>query len=205
MRFSIPDTIPRAALIVGGGRQVGLAIAHTLAGEGFAIAMQADEDIGDMLPAGSLVLPSVQSAPVARAIAALGPVGVLVNIASSPESESCDAHELIRQFAGMLPEPHEGVAINLLGQGVWSLMPHAIEYSLSKAALWRLTQTMALACAPRVRINGIGSGPILGGRSQPHEPDPHQIPRAVLAILAFRSMTGQMIVPDGVPPPGVRD
>ena len=61
--------------------------------------------------------------------------------------------------------------INMLDQRVWSLTPHFVSYSLSKAGLWALTQTMALALAPRIRVNAIGPGPAL--------PSPRQTPGAV--------------------------
>jgi NAD(P)-dependent dehydrogenase (short-subunit alcohol dehydrogenase family) len=98
---------------------------------------------------------------------------------------------LISQFAKALPAGREGVVINLLDQ---RLHAHLVSYTLSKAALWTLTQTMALALAPRIRVNGIAAGPAQGASAE-------EIGRAVVAILALPSMTGQMIVPDGVPPP----
>jgi NAD(P)-dependent dehydrogenase (short-subunit alcohol dehydrogenase family) len=111
---------------------------------------------------------------------------------------------LIQQFAKALPPPHEGVVINLLDQRI---CPQLVSYTLSKAALWTLTQTMALALAPRIRVNGIAPGPPLRPARDPARlPDrgagPDDVGRAVLAILALSSMTGQMIVPDGVPPLG---
>lgn len=174
MKFRISDSIPRAARIVGPEGETGAAIAAALAGHGFTIATDA------------------------------APLGVLINAPELVPPEQTgwtDAdlqptHRLIQSFAAQVPEGAEGVAINFLDQGVWSLMPDAVPWSVAKAGLWRLTQTMALAHAPRVRVNAIGAGPILGGTARR---DPHQIARAVLAILAFRSMTGQMIVPDGVP------
>jgi NAD(P)-dependent dehydrogenase (short-subunit alcohol dehydrogenase family) len=95
---------------------------------------------------------------------------------------------LIQQFARALSPPHEGVVINLLDQ---RLCPHLVSYTLSKAALWTLTQTMALALAPRIRVNGVAPGPAS------RDAAPEEAARASIAILALTSMTGQMIVPDG--------
>ena len=114
---------------------------------------------------------------------------------------------LIQRFAMALPASQEGVVINLLDPRI---CPQLVSYTLSKAALWTLTQTMALALAPRIRVNGIVlSGG--NGAEQPIQDQPagmasggasaDEIGQAVLAILAMASMTGQMIVPDGVPPP----
>ena len=71
---------------------------------------------------------------------------------------------LIQQFARTLPADREGVAINLLDQ---RLHTHLVSYTLSKAALWALTQAMALALAPRIRVNGIAPGGLAGAASFP--------------------------------------
>ncbi len=165
---------------------------------------------------------------VAAAAAALGPVGVLVNNASVFERdewddatrESWDAHMepnlrapfvLIQQFARALPAGAHGVAINLLDQRVWSLTPHFVSYTVSRAALWALTQSMALALAPRIRVNAIGPGPALPSPRQSQAQfdrqsasvplgrgtDPDEIGRALLAILSLPSLTGQMLALDG--------
>jgi NAD(P)-dependent dehydrogenase (short-subunit alcohol dehydrogenase family) len=165
---------------------------------------------------------------IPQATAALGPLGVLVNNASAFERdewhdatrESWDAHMepnlrapfvLTQRFAGALPPDAEGVVVNMLDQRVWSLTPHFTSYTVAKAALWALTQTLALALAPRIRVNGIGPGPALPsarqtpaqfarqGASVPlhHGTTPAEVARALLAILALPSMTGQMIALDG--------
>jgi NAD(P)-dependent dehydrogenase (short-subunit alcohol dehydrogenase family) len=168
------------------------------------------------------------SALLGRAEAALGPVGVLVNNASRFERDewhdatrqTWDAHiepnlrapfVLMQDFARALPEAAEGVVVNMLDQRVLSLTPHFVSYTVSKAGLWALTQTMALALAPRIRVNGIGPGPALrSARQTPeqfaqqaasvplgHGPDEAEIARAALAILSLPSMTGQMNALDG--------
>jgi NAD(P)-dependent dehydrogenase (short-subunit alcohol dehydrogenase family) len=230
MKFTIPDNIPRAALITGGARQIGMA--RTLAGAGFAIALQCHPGAEVEPPAGVVLLEAdlsdeAQSASLlGRASQALGAIGVLVNGASVLARDTWDGATratwdmhietnlrapfvLIQQFARALPPQREGVAINLLDQ---RLCPHLVSYTLSKAALWSLTQTLALALAPRIRVNGIApGGTVRGSPLQPSRdlaalpPDlgagADEIGRAALAILALASMTGQMIVPDGVPPP----
>jgi NAD(P)-dependent dehydrogenase (short-subunit alcohol dehydrogenase family) len=164
----------------------------------------------------------------ARVTAALGPVGVLVNNASLFERDewhdatrqSWDAHMetnlrapfvLTQHFASALPPSAEGVVINMLDQRVWSLTPHFMSYTLSKAGLWALTQSLALALAPRIRVNAIGPGPALPSPRQSaaqfqaqaesvplhHGTDPEEVARAALAILSLSAMTGQMIALDG--------
>lgn len=158
----------------------------------------------------------------------LGPIGVLVNNASRFERDdwydasrgSWDAHiepnlrapfVLIQAFAQALPASAEGVVINMVDERVWSLTPHYVSYTVSKAALWTLTQTMALALAPRIRVNAIGPGPALPNTRQTEAQfarqaasvplgrgtSPAEVARAALAILCLPAMTGQMIVLDG--------
>ena len=104
-----------------------------------------------------------------------------------------------------------GNVINILDERVWNLTPHFVSYTLSKAALWTLTQTMALALAPGIRVNGIGPGPTLPSPRQSDEQfarqqaimplgrgaTPEEICSAVQFILAAPAMTGQMIALDG--------
>ena len=162
------------------------------------------------------------------AAAALGPVGVLVNNASVFERDEWDdatratwnAHLdpnlrapfiLMQAMAQALPEDAEGCVVNLLDQRVWSLTPHFVSYTVSKAALWALTRQMALALAPRIRVNAIGPGPALPSTRQTQEQfarqcastplhrgtSPDEVAGALLALLALPSVTGQMLALDG--------
>jgi NAD(P)-dependent dehydrogenase (short-subunit alcohol dehydrogenase family) len=117
----------------------------------------------------------------------------------------------MQAFARALPDAAEGVVVNMLDQRVWSITPHFVSYTVAKAGLWALTQSMALALAPRVRVNGIGPGPALPSVRQSaeqfarqsasvplgHGTGPDEVARAVLAILALPAMTGQMVALDG--------
>ncbi len=165
---------------------------------------------------------------VPRAVEALGPLGCLVNnaavfendLALSATRESWDRHletnlrapfVLMQEFARQLPAEAEGAVVNLLDERVWSLTPYFVSYTVSKAALWALTRSMALALAPRIRVNGIGPGPTLPSPRQSeeqfrrqseamplkHGTSPEEIAQAVRFILAAPAMTGQMIALDG--------
>jgi NAD(P)-dependent dehydrogenase (short-subunit alcohol dehydrogenase family) len=158
----------------------------------------------------------------------LGAVGVLVNNASRFERDewhdvtrdSWHAHMganlhapfvLTQGFARALPPTAEGVVINMIDQRVWSLTPHFVSYTVSKAGLWALTQTMALALAPRIRVNAIGPGPALPSPRQSevqfarqaasvplgHGTSPAEVASAAIMILSLPAMTGQMIALDG--------
>jgi NAD(P)-dependent dehydrogenase (short-subunit alcohol dehydrogenase family) len=165
---------------------------------------------------------------IPQAFEQLGPIGVLVNNASRFDRDewndatrfSWDAHMetnlrapfvLTQAFAGLLPSSAEGVVINMIDQRVWALTPHFVSYTISKAGLWALTQTMALALAPRIRVNAIGPGPALPSPRQDesqfarqaasvplgHGTTPAEIARAAIGILSLPAMTGQMIALDG--------
>lgn len=183
---------------------------------------------GSVLLQADLAVESEVQALFPAAQAALGPIGILVNNASCFERDewfdatraSWDAHfepnlrapfVLSQHFAQALPESAHGLIINLLDQRVWSLTPHFMSYTLTKAALWTLTQTLALALAPRIRVNGIGPGPALPSPRQTeaqfarqaasvplrHATSPGEVAQAVLALLHLPSVTGQMLALDG--------
>ena len=165
---------------------------------------------------------------IARAADALGPLTCLVNNASVFEYDSIDSATrsgwdthletnlrapfvLTQEFAKALPADAGGVVVNLIDQRVWNLTPHFVTYTISKAALWTLTQTLALALAPRIRVNAIGPGPTLANTRQTpeqfarqcaamplrHGASPQDIADALHYILDAKSMTGQMIALDG--------
>jgi NAD(P)-dependent dehydrogenase (short-subunit alcohol dehydrogenase family) len=158
----------------------------------------------------------------------IGPIGCLVNnaavfvddTAETATRDSWDLHLgvnlrapfiLIQNFAARLPRHLGGVVINLLDQRVWSLTPYFVSYTVAKAGLWTLTQTMALALAPRIRVNGIGPGPTLPSPRQTPEQfvrqcelmplrrgtSPQEIAAAMRFILSAPAMTGQMVALDG--------
>jgi NAD(P)-dependent dehydrogenase (short-subunit alcohol dehydrogenase family) len=235
--------VPRTALVTGGGRRIGGALAIALAEDGFSVAVHYHQSRA----AAETVVATIRSrGGTAMALAAdlrdedavrglvaatgraFGPIGCLVNNASVFENdsvetatrESWDEHlavnlrapfVLIQEMAARLPSEAAGVVINLLDERVWSLTPHFVSYTLSKAGLWTLTQTMALALAPRIRVNGIGPGPTLPSPRQSREQflhqfaemplgrgtSPQEIAAAMRFIISAPAMTGQMIALDG--------
>lgn len=191
-------------------------VADIRAGGGRATAIAAD-----------LMSEAETASLVGRAGDALGPVTCLVNNAALFERdealtatrESWDRHMLVnlrapflltQTVARQLPSEASGCVINLLDQRVWNLTPHFTSYTVSKAALWTLTQTLAMALAPRVRVNAVGPGPTLPSRRQSREQferqwsnvplarpvAPEEISAAVRFLLDAPSVTGQMIAVD---------
>jgi NAD(P)-dependent dehydrogenase (short-subunit alcohol dehydrogenase family) len=235
--------IPKAALVTGGDRRIGRALALALAEDGFFVAVHhrrsraAAENLVALIRnnggtaialAADLGDEGAVRELLPRAEQALGPIGCLVNNAGvfasdtveTATRESWELHlavnlrapfVLIQDFAARLPKSAGGVVVNLLDQRVWSLTPYFVSYTLSKAGLWTLTQTMALALAPRIRVNGIGPGPALPSPRQSAEEfarqcatmplrrgtSPQEIAATLRFILAAPAMTGQMIALDG--------
>jgi NAD(P)-dependent dehydrogenase (short-subunit alcohol dehydrogenase family) len=184
---------------------------------GNAIALEADlSDIEELVPL------------VTKAGAELGQLTCLVNNASlfAPDDiktltlESWSAHIdtnlraplfLAQAFAAALPAGVDGNIINMLDQRVWRLTPRFLSYTVAKTGLWTLTQTLAQALAPQIRVNGIGPGPTLSNDRQSETdfqaqaaatllgkgPTVEEICTAIRFILASKAMTGQMIALDG--------
>lgn len=164
---------------------------------------------------------------VGEAEAELGPVTLLANSASVFEEDSFadfnraswDLHletnlraplVLAQAFARRLPADREGLIVNILDQRVLNPRPEFFSYSLSKSALWDATRMLAVALAPRIRVNAIGPGPTLPsihqdagafeaeaastllGRSVP----PGEIGQALRYLIDAAAVTGQMIAVD---------
>ncbi|MBL9098331.1 MAG: SDR family oxidoreductase [Alphaproteobacteria bacterium] len=167
------------------------------------------------------------AAIVPRAVSALGPLTALVNSASVFEDDrvetatraSWDKHldtnlraplVLSQAFAAQLPAGAHGGIVNLIDQQVLNLTPQFLSYTVSKAALWTLTQTLAQALAPRIRVNAVAPGPSLKAERQSQAnfdghvkatllqrpSSPEDIAAAVAYLLAAPAVTGQMIAVD---------
>ena len=172
--------------------------------------------------------PAALAGLMTNATDALGPIGCLINNASIFErddmstatADSWDAHMkvnlrapflLSQAFAKRFSGDERGTIINIVDERVWHLTPHFTSYTVSKAGLWTLTQTMAIALAPRVRVNAIGPGPTLPSTRQSQAQfdaqcesmplhrgtTPAEICAAARFILSAPAMTGQMIALDG--------
>lgn len=159
---------------------------------------------------------------------ALGPVEILVNNASvfqedgfgNFDDERWDRHFAVHVRAPVLladamksalPDGENGLIVNIIDQRVWKLNPKFISYTLSKAALWTATQTMAQALAPHIRVNAIGPGPTMQGERQERidfeqqvdglllkrGPDLAEFGNTIRYLWQTRSITGQMIALDG--------
>lgn len=176
----------------------------------------------------NLNIPGELDSLVDRASAKLGsPLTALINNASTFENDNAEtfSHALFdhhmdinlraplrlsQHFAAQLPEGQSGSILNLIDQRVLKPNPLFFTYSMSKAALYWSTKTLAQALAPHIRVNGIGPGPTLQNKDQTrnefveeasttllgYESAPDAIVEAAKYLLNARSVTGQMLAVD---------
>jgi NAD(P)-dependent dehydrogenase (short-subunit alcohol dehydrogenase family) len=232
-----------AALVTGGSKRIGKAIALDLAAHGFTLAIHCNGSRTDADALARLIADNGGEAAVFQAdltvqsqvrqllpavTAKLGPVSLLVNNASIFEDDSADALEeamldrhfalhvkapsfLAHDFVAQLPAGDEGLIVNIIDERVWKLTPRFYSYTLSKAALWTATRTMAQTFAPNIRVNAIGPGPTLPNSRQSEAdfqrqsaglllgkgPDLAEFGATIRYLWAAKSVTGQMIALDG--------
>jgi len=198
--MSEPDlnAAPRAALITGGAKRVGLAITRALAQAGYAVAVhanssraEADAVCAEIRKKGGRAA-AVQGdlndheqvlKIVPAAVAAVGPLTLLVNNASMFEPDDIatlsrdlfDRHMavhvraplfLAQAFAAQAPDHANASIVNMLDQRVMKPTPLFLSYALSKNGLYAATTMLAQALAPKVRVNGIAPGPTLPSSRQ---------------------------------------
>lgn len=117
--------------------------------------------------------------------------------------------QLTRSFAKSVSN---GAIINLLDRRITGYGTDCLSYTLSKKALYELTQTAALELAPRIRVNAVAPGATLppsavGGKNIVHDlaghiplekkNTPQDVAEAVLFLLGNDAITGQVIYVDG--------
>jgi len=228
------------ALVTGAGRRIGAALAMAAGQAGYDVIVHFHTSEAEAAEVASRIRALGRQAVTRRAdlaapaeCAALAdaaprPLTLLVNSASQFEDDSAQdfrvpAHDammavnlrapllLSQAMAAALPPGRAGLIVNITDQRVWRLTPRYFTYTLSKAALWTATQTLAQALAPRIRVNAIGPGPTL---PSPHQlpdvfaaqaaalalergPTPDDIAAALAYLIGAEAVTGQMIAVDG--------
>jgi NAD(P)-dependent dehydrogenase (short-subunit alcohol dehydrogenase family) len=228
------------ALVTGAGRRIGAALAIAAGEAGFDVIVHvhhsedAAAEVVDRLEAlgrRAMAAPADLADPAACARLieiAPAPLTLLVNCASVFEDDDVRRLDparfetamavnlrapllLASAMARRLPPGVAGHVVNILDQRVWRLTPRYFSYTLSKAALWTATQTLAQALAPAIRVNAIGPGPTLASVHQSARafaaqaaaaplgrgPTPEEIAAALTYLIDAASVTGQMIAVDG--------
>lgn len=192
-----------------------------------AAAHMAAENIAAAIVTGDLADPAAPADIIAQAVRPFGPLGLLVNSAALFEDDSAQAIDtdvferqlavnlrapllLAQHFAAQLPQDAQGAVVNIIDQRILRPSPQFFSYGISKSALWAATQTMAQSFAPRIRVNGIGPGPVLPNETEgkdgfaaevaklplQHSVAPQDIAAAVLYLAEARSVTGQLLLVD---------
>ena len=231
----------RTVLVTGAARRIGRALALEAARCGYAVAIhhrdhgeEAAELVAEIEGHGGHAIALHADLSDREALqrlvgqaGALGPVTLLVNNASifhddriGSLGEHWDEHFevnlrapvfLAQAFAAALPADLDGLIVNILDQRVWRPNPQFFSYTLTKAALWTATRTMAQDLGPRIRVNGIGPGPTLPSIHQSpadfetevtnlplkRKVSPTDIAQALRYLIEASSVTGQMIAVDG--------
>ncbi len=180
------------------------------------------------LVAGDLADVAALPRMIADAAHAVGPLTCLVNNASvfvEDDIATLDARSwdlnlavnlrapvmLAQAFARALPAGAQGSIVNMIDQRVWRTTPEFFSYTIAKSALWTATRMLAQALAPRIRVNGIGPGPVLKSIHQTdedfaaearstllgHGTSPEAIAAAVVFVIEAQALTGQMLALDG--------
>ncbi len=112
---------------------------------------------------------------IERATDAVGPLTCLINNASTFNRDSARTFTvegwqlqmgvnlfapaiLARDFANALPENRVGLIVNLVDESSLVPDPSRFSYAVSKAALTKMTEMLAISLAPAVRVNAIAPG-----------------------------------------------
>lgn len=224
--------------MTGAGKRLGRAIAEALAADGWSLIVHYNtsreeaEALAAETGGRAAGFDLEDSAGVKTFLRGLhrdgGKIDALINSASifEPDRPEDVAQDLfLRQLrinlmapvllASAMAEAHternSGCVVNLLDQKLFNLNPDFFSYTLSKYALLGATQTMAMALAPRVRVNAVAPGVTLPVKGQSEEDfqrahrmnpmqggaTPDDVVRAVRFLLATPSVTGETITVDG--------
>ena len=180
----------KTALITGGARRLGKAMALTLARQGANVVIHynksagAASSLGDQIRAAGVQAWAIQAdlcdkgqadGLFQQAVELAGPVSVLINNASifktetlgemSAESlrQNIDIHALAPLILSraMASQGRAGHIVNLLDTRVTSYDRNHAAYHLSKRLLLTLTRMLALELAPDIAVNAVAPGLIL--------------------------------------------
>lgn len=231
----------KTVLVTGAARRIGRGIALRFAREGYDVALHYNRSAGEaeavaeeiralgravtLVPA-ELADPFACTALIERVAGECPGLVGLVNSASIFAPDTLDTMSLdfyreqmavnaeaplltTQAFHRVLDGP--GWVVNLVDCKVFQLTPDFFSYTLSKLALESVTKMCAMACAPKLRVNGVAPGLVLRSGSQTDEIFHYEHDRiplrvgttvdhiadAVIMLAGAVSTTGQIISVDG--------
>lgn len=230
----------KIALITGSAVRVGKYITELLAKDGWKIALHYNSsekeaynlankliDYTDvMLFKADLSFPAIGINLIEQINLSLGKVNLIINNASVYENDNisnlmqssleknfnihCSSPIFLAQ--AMLKQGiEEGNIINIIDTDVTKNMKKFFSYSLSKKALFNLTQMLALSLSPGIRVNAIAPGAILFKEGQNKQlfdkfieesplkikPKLSELYNTIQFLINNKSITGQCIFLDG--------
>ncbi|MFO7899156.1 MAG: SDR family oxidoreductase [Planctomycetota bacterium] len=180
----------KTALVTGGAKRIGRAVAVALAAEGANVVIhyrrsgdEAEATADRLCELGAdawtisadLADPAEAAALFDRATDAAGPIDLLVNNAAIFEpgtltdfntadlarNVQINALAPLQLARGFADQGREGAIVNFLDTRVVAYDREHVAYHLSKRMLFSLTRMMALEFAPAVRVNAVAPGLIL--------------------------------------------
>ncbi len=187
----MPNLTGKIALVTGGGRRLGRAIAEALGADGARLAIhyhrsaEAASEVAEVLGGGDRATTFEADLADARAAAALPQrvvdemrgLDIVVNSAAvmlrqpfgrvTPEDwdrvmdVNLRAYFFVAQGAAPFLRARGGTVINISDASSADPWPSYLPHSVSKAGVQMLTRALALVMAPEVRVNGIIPGAVL--------------------------------------------
>lgn len=231
----------RVGLVTGAGHRIGRALAVALGREAMRVAVHYRSSVDDAAQTVSMIEAAGGSgtmfkydladsgAPeelVAAVLSGMGSLDVVINSAAvmqrTPVGE-VSVHDWDSMFALNLRAPFfisqaaakfmiaEGAIVNIADLAAFETWPAYIPHAISKAGVVKMTESLARALAPKVRVNCIAPGAVLlpeewdddtarrFAATTPLERlgDPADVVEAMLYLLRADYVTGETVVVDG--------